>query len=98
MPNGETIGVLIKALAPTVAEKILGVIKDYSKVKEKDIILLVLAITAEQNAKAEIHLEDTYRALVKLSENIEKIGDCVTKVDEGMDILLNRTENLKSRK
>lgn len=92
MPDGGTLAVLIKALAPTVAEKLLGVYKDYGKIKDKDMILLVLAMNAEQNAKTEKNIASMSDNIHQMNQCFDDMRKCILKLDEGVGTLLNRTE------
>lgn len=85
MPNGDTLAAIIKALAPTVADKLLSIVKDYRKIKDKDMILLVMAMNAEQQARSDIMIHEMSACVREMSKNI-------LKIDENIDTLISRTE------
>jgi hypothetical protein len=85
-----TVG-LIKAFAPTIAEKIISVLGE-KKVKQGDLNLIVISLLAEQNHNIVRSLEVMGKQLSTLSEGMNTILKEIKNVNEGITILLKRTQ------
>jgi hypothetical protein len=83
---------LIKALAPTVADKILGVLGE-RKMRRDELNLIVLSLLAEQNQSLSRSLENMGKQLCSLTESMNMVLKELKNVNEGVAILLKRTED-----
>ena len=82
---------LIETFAPTIASKFKEIIAG-RRIKGKDLNTLLVALVVEQNAQVS-------NALVQMNKNLTKVTSTMTTVlkelkslNEGMTILLKRTE------
>jgi hypothetical protein len=82
---------LIRALAPTVADKILGVLGEH-KMRRDELNLIVLSLLAEQNQSLSRSFETMGRQLCSLTESMNMALKELKNVNEGIAILLKRTE------
>jgi hypothetical protein len=81
---------LIKAFAPTVADKILSKLEG-RKVKREDIYLVTLCMLAEQNENVAIGLDEMHKQLVTLNDAMNATLREIKAVNEGVTVLLKRT-------
>jgi len=88
--EGELLG-LIKVLAPTVAEKVFSLLQG-RKADHNDALLLVTCLLAEQNSKVAKGVEEMSSRLASLGERMEAVAREVRQVNEGVAVLLRRTE------
>jgi hypothetical protein len=82
---------LVKAFAPTVAEKLISVLGD-RKVRREDLNLIVISLLAEQNHNVARSLETMGKQLGALSEGMNTVLKELKNVNEGITVLLKRTE------
>jgi hypothetical protein len=82
---------LIRALAPTVADKILGVLGE-RKMRRDELNLIVLSLLAEQNQSLARSLEAMGKQLSILTESMNMVLKELKNVNEGVAVLLKRTE------
>jgi Tfp pilus assembly protein PilO len=82
---------LIKALAPTVADRILGVLGE-RKMKRDELNLVVLSLLAEQNQSLARSLNEMGKQLCSLNEGMSAVLKELKNTGEGIAVLLKRTE------
>jgi hypothetical protein len=82
---------LIRALAPSVADKILGVLGEH-RMRRDELNLIVLSILAEQNQSLARSLETMGRQLCSLTESMNMVLRELKNVNEGVAVLLKRTQ------
>jgi hypothetical protein len=82
---------LVKAFAPTVADKLISVLGD-RKVRREDLNLIVISLLAEQNHNVARSLETMGKQLGALSEGMNTVLKELRNTNEGIAILLKRTE------
>ena len=83
---------LIASLAPTVAEKLAGLLREGRS--RDDVLLLVTCLLAEQSYNTVRGLADVDRRLASLVERVEAMCREIGQVNEGVAVLLRRTERL----
>jgi hypothetical protein len=82
---------LIKALAPSVADKILNILGE-RRMRRDEVNLVVLSILAEQNHSLSRSLETMGKQLCSLTESMNMVLRELKNVNEGVAVLLKRTE------
>jgi hypothetical protein len=82
---------LIRAFAPTVAEKLINVLGD-RKVKREDLNLIVISLLAEQNHNVARSLDEMGKQMCALGESMNTVLKELRNTNEGIAILLKRTE------
>jgi hypothetical protein len=82
---------IISAFAPTVADRLIPMIKDH-KLKREELELVRIALEAEQNAQS-------LETLKRIQDNLEGIHNCISSMNssvketnEGVTVLLTRTK------
>jgi len=83
---------LIKAFAPTVARKLIDIISE-RKVERDEVNILLVALLAEQNHNIVKSLNVMGRQMVRLAEGIDVVLKEIKLVNEGVAVLLKRTES-----
>lgn len=86
----EVVAALIDALAPTVAGKLSSIMKG-KRLSSDDMIMVLLALQAENNQK-------NTDLLASLNGHLISIEDCTRTVGEGVLVLLKRTEHLGGKR
>ena len=82
---------LVKAFAPTVADKLISVLGN-RKMRREDLNLIVISLLAEQNHNVARSLETMGKQLGTLSEGMNTVLKELKNVNEGIAVLLKRTE------
>jgi len=83
---------LINALAPTVGKTLIDVIEK-RKVKTADMNVVLVALMAEQNNNTMKFMDEMGKQMVKLSDGMNRVLKEIKTVNEGIMILLKRTES-----
>jgi len=81
----------IRAFAPTVADKVLGLIGD-KKLSKDDLNILLITLLAEQNMGVAKCLEGINGQLTNMQKTLELFGRELKTLNEGVAVLLRRTE------
>jgi hypothetical protein len=81
----------IRAFAPTVADKVLDLIGN-KKVGKDDLNILLITLLAEQNMGVAKCLEGINGQLQTVSKSLELFGRELKTLNEGVAVLLKRTE------
>jgi|GEM_PF-7111775 len=82
---------LLKAFAPTVAEKLLSVIGD-RRIRRDDLNLIIISLLAEQNHNIVKSMDEMCNRLYKLNEEMNTVLRELKITNEGIAVLLKRTE------
>jgi len=83
---------LIKAFAPSVAEKILSAISG-KKIKKDEMNIILVALLAEQNYNTSKTMHEMSKQMTKLSIGMNNILKEIKTINEGIAVLLKRTES-----
>jgi hypothetical protein len=81
----------IRAFAPTVADKVLGLIGE-KKLSKDDLNILLITLLAEQNMGVAKCLEGINNQLANVQKTLELFGRELKTLNEGVAVLLRRTE------
>ena len=82
---------LINALAPTVSSKILEIVSK-RKLKRDELNIVLVALLAEQNHNTVKSLNEMSKQMTKLSIGMNNVLKEIKTVNEGIAVLLKRTE------
>jgi len=83
----------VKVFAPSVADKILGLIGD-KKLSRDEMNFLLISLLAEQNMGVARCLEGINGQLSSLHKTLELFGRELKTLNEGVAVLLKRTERV----
>jgi len=83
---------LITAFAPTVSNKLINIISR-RKMKRDEMNIVLIALLAEQNYNTAKSLNEMSKQLVKLSVGMNEVLREIKTVNEGIAVLLKRTES-----
>jgi len=83
----------VKVFAPSVADKILGLIGD-KKLSRDEMNFLLISLLAEQNMGVARCLEGINSQLHSLHKTLELFGRELKTLNEGVAVLLRRTERV----
>jgi len=83
----------IRVFAPSVADKILGLIGD-KKLSRDEMNFLLISLLAEQNVGVAKCLEGINGQLCSLQKTLELFGRELKTLNEGVAVLLKRTERV----
>ena len=81
----------IRAFAPTVADKVLGLIGE-KRLSKDDLNILLVTLLAEQNVGVARCLEGINGQLQSMQRTLELFGRELKTLNEGVAVLLRRTE------
>ena len=83
----------VRAFAPSVADKVLGLIKE-KKLSKDDMNILLITLLAEQNMGVAKCLEGINGQLQNMQKTLELFGRELKTLNEGVAVLLRRTEKV----
>ena len=87
----EVLASLINAFAPTVSRRLVNIISR-KKIKRDELNIVLVALLAEQNHNTAKSLKEMGEQMGRLSKAMNEVLREIKTVNEGIAILLKRTE------
>jgi len=88
---GDVLATLIDVFAPTIAQKFKEIVGN-RRLKGNELNTLLVALVLEQNSQITKALNEMNHNMIKLGNNIGKVLRELKTVNEGIAVLLKRTE------
>jgi len=88
---GDVLATLIDVFAPTIAQKFKEIVGN-RRLKGTELNTLLVALVLEQNSQITKALNEMNHNMIKLGNNIGKVLRELKTVNEGIAVLLKRTE------
>jgi len=89
---GDVLATLIDVFAPTIAQKFKEIVGN-RRLKGNELNTLLVALVLEQNSQITKALNEMNHNMIKLGNNIGKVLRELKTVNEGIAVLLKRTES-----